>query len=522
MHPPTFDTFSDSAQARAACEELFTGKFIHVAGVGWLEWTGKVWREVPEKVPLDALRSWTERKLAAVVSAANCEGTSPSSLVLKAWRKRLEGPRLRSALGLLEGFPGVSVDSDQLDASPDVLNCRNGVVYLPFGDLMSHAPGMYLTKYTDTDYKPTAIHEDWNKALTALPADVADWMQTRLGQGITGHMCPDDRVIIQQGGGRNGKSTVLAGVAAALGDYYFMASDKILIGSQAGAHTTDLADLRGARLVAVEETPEAGRLDVQRLKRLAGTERITARKMRQDNVSFPATHTLFVNTNHLPVIAETDDATWERLLLVVYPFKFAEEPDGDNQRSKDTRLRDRLRSAPQREAVLAWLVEGSVRYYADGARTFPPVPPVVLEDTERWRNASDLVATFWADHLDSDPHSYIYAGDLIWMFNQFLVQHGNSRVAESTFVRRFAHHRITAGSLVTHQRLRQARTPLRQSRPIGALDPFSRLPGCPQGQVMAWVGIRFRPAGDLGGSELGVSAGQYQSEQGEQGNFDGA
>lgn len=505
MTTPT-DPFSDSSQAERACRELFEGRFIWVPGLGWLAYDGTRWAEATEDGPLSALRAWTRERLveaSAVVDAAlfrlRADDTKEAlaewqrrTKVETAWKRRRSAAALKAVMSLARGIALVA--PDKLDANPDLLNCRNGTLVFPWGDLIPHDPGHYLTRVTACDYNPAAVHEDWNRALDAVPPDVEPWLRVRYGQGITGHMCPDDKVLIQQGGGWNGKSTVLTGVARALGDYYLMASDKILMASHSAEHTTDLADLRGARFVAIEETPETGRLDVVRLKKLAGTERITARKMRQDNVSFPATHTLFVNTNYPPAVGETDDGTWRRLLLVTFPYRFTNEPEGELDRQGDPGLRYRLKAGAegQHEAVLAWLVEGALAWYA-GRREMPAVPASVAADTAEWRGRTDHIAAFWFDHLDPDPTTYIYAGHLIWHFNNYLRQHGNAPVAESTFIRRFRTHPDTVGHCVEQTRIRTgSRQRLTLSEPHGAIDPFARQPGVPSGQIQVWTGVRFR------------------------------
>lgn len=497
--------FTDSGQAAAACREALDRKFIHVQGLGWLRYDGKVWREVPEKIPLAEVRRWTAQKITAAAQAGDVD-------TVKAWSRRLDTPKLRNALTLAQGFDNITVEPAQLDANPEVLNCQNGVVYLPTGDLIPHAPELYLTKIAGCDYEPAAVHEDWAAALRAIPESVQPWLQARYGQGITGHACPDDRMVIQQGGGSNGKSTVLAGVAGALGDYYHQAPSRLLVGNQSGSHTADLADLRGTRFVAIEETPESGRLDVVLLKTLAGTPRVSARKLYQDPVSFPATHTVFLNTNYTPVVGETDEGTWRRLLLVVFPYTFTDRPNPDTlDLQGDPHLRDRMSGQEQRAAALAWLVAGATAWYK-ARRTFAPAPPMVVSDTDEWRGRTDSVATFWDDHLDQDPNSYIWAGDLIWFFNSYMRYHGNSGVAELTFWRRFAHHAHTTRALVSKRKVRNgAGQKLKLSRPFGALDPHSRLPGVPEGQIHAWVGLKFRPAGD-GPSDQAVSWGQAETE----------
>lgn len=496
--------FSDSALAEQAYEEALRDRFAHVRGLGWLAWDGKVWREVAATRALEALRVWARDHFEAAAARAATLNADPDADLRdvasagkqrKAWYALQFYGRLSSVLKLCVNL--CAVDPEQLDANPDVLNCQNGIVHLPTADLLPHNPRMWCTKIAGADYVPTALHADWTAALAAVPPDVEPWLQIRYGQAITGHTSPDDLLMIQQGEGANGKSTILMGVDRALGDYYYAASDKVLMGSHSTAHTTDLADLRGTRFVSIEELPEIGRLDAARLKKLVGTERITARKMRQDNVVFNATHTLFVNTNYPPMVAETDDGTWRRLVLVVFPYRFCENPSQPHERKGDRDLRARLRHGKeQREAALAWLVEGAQRWY-EANRVMPDLPVTVQLETDAWHGRTDHVAAFFGDHLDVDPNAYVYAGDMIWLFNQYMRQHGNAALAEGTFIRRFSTHELVKGAGIEKRRIRQGvGQKLQPSRPFGALDPFSRLPGVPTGQIQAWVGVRFRTSGD--------------------------
>lgn len=490
------DSFTDSKMAATLRDELLADRWIYVPGLGWHEWNGRRWVERHEALPMEAVRAWVVAK----TREAGLAYAAGTGLVehLKAWIK-LGSYHAIKALTVL-GRGQVVVDADRLDAIPDVLNCRNGVVHLKTGDLTPHNPALLLTKMAGCDYVPTALHEDWTAALSAVPADALDWLQVLYGQAITGYANPDDRVLIQQGGGANGKTTVLTGVANALADYYLVASDKILMSSQGSAHTTDFTDLRGARFVAIEELPELGRLDAAALKRVCGTERITARRMRQDNFTFVATHTLVLNTNYAPAVAETDAGTWRRLLLLVFPYTFMAHPLEGNERPGDPRLRERLAASKsgQSEAVLAWLVEGAQRWFEAG-RAMPEVPVTVRADTDEWRGRHDHVAAFWADYLTPCLNAWVASADLIWLFNQYMRTHGNSPLAESTFMRRWRTHPATIAAGVEKRRMRAdqgERGAQRLSRPYGSLDPFARLPGLPDGQITGWSGLRFRESAD--------------------------
>jgi putative DNA primase/helicase len=78
-----------------------------------------------------------------------------------------------------------------------------------------------------------------------------------VGQGITGNPNPNDFMAVLQGSGENGKSAITTdGLFPALGDYASVAGTKLFQSSKV-EHSTERADLRGKRLVIIEELTEA-------------------------------------------------------------------------------------------------------------------------------------------------------------------------------------------------------------------------------------------------------------------------
>lgn len=189
-------------------------------------------------------------------------------------------------------------------------------------------------------YVVGAKHRDSTRALKALPEPDREYLLARLGQAISGHTSPDDKVVFLDGVGGNGESSLLDPVRLALGTYAGMVPQQLLL-AKAGDHPVELMTLRGVRFAWVEELPEAGRLNTQRLKTVMGTGAITARALYKDFVTFEPSHSLFITTNHLPFVAETDHGTRRRLDRVPFRRKFRHDTTVD---ALGETLRERVRT----------------------------------------------------------------------------------------------------------------------------------------------------------------------------------
>jgi putative DNA primase/helicase len=248
------------------------------------------------------------------------------------WKTLLSSHRINTILKLSRGL--VKREVTELDADPELLNTPAEVVNLRTLDVYDHHPDFLMTYVTSGSYIKGYTHVDWEKALEALSPDERNHMQLRFGQAITGEPSPDDAMVVLRGSGENGKTAITtAGLVPAFGRYAHVASTKLF---EKGEHPTQLADLRGRRLVISEEISE---IDVDLMKRFVGTSYITARNLYKDNFTFRTTHSMFVTTNYETSISKTDHGTWRRFLLVVFPYTFrkkAEDVSHRVQPSKDS------------------------------------------------------------------------------------------------------------------------------------------------------------------------------------------
>ena len=236
-----------------------------------------------------------------------------------------------------------------------------------------------MTKITRGSYRLGFAHPDVAAALEALPATERTWFQNVIGQGITGHPTPDGVVPICYGTGSNGKTALTSGaMVEALGDYGTVASHKLFTAMKAETeHSTEIADLKGCRLIIGEELTEGRSLNVTAIKRIMDTPKLKARFIRQNNIEFAASHSLFLCTNYRPIISETDHGIWRRLALLTFPYTFVRRESDitcDTDKIGDAELKQRLRAGAdgQHDALVTWAVNGATAWYADKATALLP------------------------------------------------------------------------------------------------------------------------------------------------------
>lgn len=431
-------SFTDAFLTDTVASEALAGRYLYTAGLGWMRYQGNRWAEVNEAAVVEEIRTWSKLQWDEVVDEYKGNQSKEIQSRMENWRRVLTSSRLKALASLARG--PLLQDAAAFDAHPDLLNCPNGVVDLRTGELLEPDPAYLMTKVTGVPYDPTATHPDFELALTALPGDVRDWYRVRIGQAFTGHMTSDDLMIVQQGGGKNGKSSIMTALQQAAGSYHVLVSDRVLLGNH-DQHPTELMDLKGARIALLEETPDARQLNVQQMKKVVGTPQITARRIRQDSVTFDASHSLFINTNFAPAVAETDHGTWRRLAMLRFPYTYRplqEDVRGPLDRLSDQTLRHRLKTErPGQEAALSWAVRGAVEWYAAG---FPPLPERVVRDTDTWRMEGDLIMSFAEQRLEFGPDHHVRLEDLFQAFGQWLGSTGHKPWTQKTFQSRFGGH----------------------------------------------------------------------------------
>jgi putative DNA primase/helicase len=273
-----------------------------------------------------------------------------------------------------------------MDADPWVLNCANGTLDFRSGILHPAKSEDLITKVAAVAYDPKAPCSLWEKSVLDIccgDTDLMAYLQRVLGYCLTGDIS-EQTMFVFNGTGANGKDTVLGRAIKAMGDYSRLAAPTLLIESRNDRHPTEVADLKGVRMVIASETKDQGKLNEPLVKQFTGSEELKGRHMRQDFFTFKNQSKIILMTNHRPVVEGTDYAIWRRLQLMPFNQRYVK---GKN---RDDTLWAKL-DQKELPGILRWCVEGCLEWQKIG---FAP-PAIVLNATQEYRQDQDVLGDFF-------------------------------------------------------------------------------------------------------------------------------
>lgn len=335
----------------------------------WLRWDGVRWTPDKTSSAFNMVREHL-RKFAAGLTFQDARKIAMARTVAAVERLGRSDPRIATV-------------SDVWDADIMLLNTPSGVVDLSTGRIRAAQPTDYMTKMTAV--APGGNCPLWRAFLhKSLGGDteLISYIQKMLGYALTGDT-REHALFFLYGPGGNGKSVLLNTVHHIMGDYSKTAAINTFIDSKSDQHSTDLAGLRGARLVTASETEKGRRWAEAKIKSLTGGDTISARFMRQDNFEFVPQLKLVISGNHKPGLRSVDEAIRRRFNLIPFTVKI---PDAE----KDRMLPERLKA--EWSGILSWLIEGCLAWQRDGLQQ----PRAVRDATDEYLSSEDGLGT-WID-----------------------------------------------------------------------------------------------------------------------------
>lgn len=345
----------------------------------FLVWRDHYWQRDDRNVEMaemakDIGRQW-------LVAAASAGSARERESMISWARSSLSLNHIKGTIELSRGIPGIAVDYNLLDANPWLFGVANGVIDLRTGNRRDGFPGDLMTMQSPVAYDRNAGAPRWEKALKEWFPDeeVRAYVQRLAGSALVG-VQRDHVFVIHYGGGRNGKGTFVRALQNVFGPYAVTPHLSLLVNQRHTEHDTIKADLFRARLAVASETEKRVSLAESSVKNLTGADRISCRRLYENTWQFRPSHSLWLQTNHLPEIRGRDLGVWSRVRVVKWIATFFANPD--------VTLDETL--AGEAAGILNWLVEGCLMWQRAGLAE----PEAVIRPTLAYRRAEDVLSRF--------------------------------------------------------------------------------------------------------------------------------
>lgn len=351
-----------------------------------------------------------------------------------------QGSRASSVLRNVSLDSAVQVRGDRFDQHPNLFNVSNGTLNLRSGDFLAHDPGHLLTQQAPVRFDPGASAPQFDKFIReVLPNDaVRGYVQRLFGMSMLGDV--EEHILpVFVGEGRNGKGVLLEIMQELFGNYATGLQKNVLIETKFEEHSTILMTLKGRRLAVAQELDRNAKWDTATVKSLTGGDKITARRMRQDDETFSPSHTLVMATNHRPQVGDGEPAFWARYREIPFTVSF--------EGRADLTLASRI-IANELPGVLNWVLAGLNQYLVNGRLD---APEEVLISSKQAREEGDPLLQFLADNyrITGDAADRVRVKELFETYQEWRRSSPSSPVLTDRTIRKRLLAAVNTGGSVT-------------------------------------------------------------------------
>jgi putative DNA primase/helicase len=416
--------FSDEALALRFAER-HAGDLRYVAlWAKWLSWDGMRWRFD------DTLHTFNRSRFICREAASQANDLHVRMQVASA-------ETVAAVERLARADRRLATTTDQWDAIPWLLNTPEGLIDLQTGKMRPCHPEDYVTKITAI--APGGDCPTWETFLRRVTGDNQEliaFLWRMCGYCLTG-ITTEHALFFLHGSGANGKSIFLSTVAGILADYHTTAAIETFTAPKSERHPTELAHLRGARLVTATETEDSRGWAESKIKVLTGGDKVAARFMRGNFFEYVPSFKLIIAGNHMPGLHSVDEAIRRRLNLIPFSVTI---PTGERDRDLFEKLK------PEWPGILSRMIQGCLEWQAIGLQP----PEVVRNATAAYLQAEDVVATWIDERCQLDPQAWEPTANLYASWSAWATQAGEPVGSKKNLVQRleargYRPHRTHAG-----------------------------------------------------------------------------
>ncbi len=413
--------------------DAFGSSVRYTPNIGWFIWNGQYWKPDAEDLGMQELA----KKLAPIIASEVAQYDDPDKKndVVKWANQAKANGRLNGAIESANSDPRINTPVEQWDGDKHLLGVANGVVDLRTGELIKGRPELHITKRAPVGYTQGLRNVRWEQFIdfaTGGDKELQEWLQRAAGYTLTG-LNTQDVMFLVYGPPGSGKNTFVEAIVKALGtqQYSWPLDSSILAQGDGQSSSTDLyhwAELRGRRMVWVDELPDSERLKENSVKKLTGSSEISARSPGEKPFTFESSAKLWVTTNHRPII--NDEAMWRRLR----PIPWSNVPDNPDPDLK-AYLFDPEGALP---AVLSWAVEGAIRYLGSSARDPLGWCSAVKSAGEMYQRNEDRIGMFLEEETKESDGGGLAVKSLYSIYRMWSEDRGEKPMTQIAFHRKLS------------------------------------------------------------------------------------
>lgn len=342
----------------------------------------------------------------------------------KAFEKHLKRSRSSSAKTSAEkeSRHRVPLTPAYFDKEKFLLNTPDGVINLDNFSLRKSTPKDYFTKMTAAHYDEKAVCPLWEKFLDEIfqgDSEMIRYIQKAVGYSLTGST-QEQCAFFLLGDGCNGKSTFIDVIRCMFGDYARnIQAETLMIRNNTGINS-DIARLKGARLVTSAEPNEGVKLNEGLLKQLTGGDIVTARRLYGDEFEYKPEFKIWMAANHKPTIHGTDHGIWRRIHIIPFNVKIPKD-------KVDKTLTDKLMD--EIDGIFQWALQGLKFYQQEGLA----LPSVVADAVSEYKKEMDVVSRFLESCTVKSFTMEVKAGSLYKAYSEWCRDNGEYQMSNTKF-----------------------------------------------------------------------------------------
>jgi P4 family phage/plasmid primase-like protien len=418
--------------------ELYPDDFVYTKDKTWYVYNNNGWECAPEGMALRSLLStelWanhnelkkrikndmktpnvTEDRMDALTLACSNIGKVLSSLKQTAFKNNV----IKECTELYYDAHFLN----KLDANPDLIRCKNGVMDLDEGFFRPGRPTDYVHKttgisYVEFDSRNTRMQHLETYLQQVFPdPTLREYFKNYSSEILRGF---NFRKIfsVWAGDGDNSKSVMIGLFEKILGEYMIKLPTSLVTGkrTQSSAASPELIRTKGTRFAIIQEPSKTDSLNAGIIKEYTGNDSFYCRGLFADGADITPLFKLAMICNDLPSNTDNDPAFWARMRVL--PFESCFTHNAPESLDEQIRLK-RFPKDPNFTAKLESMAEPFfymlvMRYLKIKNKNYFE-PDKVKNATETYKRNNDVYLQFIADNIIVDPE---HVENLQIIYNRF-------------------------------------------------------------------------------------------------------